>query len=317
MSEEQPEVAENRPEDGVIQWINQIERLKVKLALAVFLVLGIFIHFIIVFYTEEGFHFFSFIEKTADAIVIAAVIGITYEWYASQSRHKALQKEIEDIVRREERELRMEVNKVRATLEALADENTAAFNIISPSQIEEELREKIEVCNKVLCMGDFHVRENGHETDLFEDIAEYTGNNLERYIHKRILTKEDEFELFRIYPHQDEDDSWVEEHKQLFEFINDEDSSDYELVPHPHSVEYPLPCFMVIDDDNTPGGDLLVLAVPEKEGIGDEFQKQILLYTEDETAINAFENYFADIWDQSRALTSSDEFGKIEQQADD
>lgn len=288
------------------EWIDRIERLQVKLALAVLLLVGILLHFTVVYVTEGGIHVFAFLEKTADAIIIAAFIGITYEWYASRTRHKMLQEEIREIISREESDLKQEVDEVKDTLEALADENTAAFNLIAPSQVEEALREKIEVCNQITCMGDFHISEDGDEFVL-DNVEEYTGNNLEKYIQKRVKNKDDEFQLFRIYPHHEADASWIDDHKALFDHIEAEESSDYELVRHPHSVEYPLPRFMIIDDDNTPGGDMLVLAVPEKENMGDEYKHQILLYTEDQKIIDAFEQYFADIWDHSSVLRSKDD----------
>lgn len=302
--------SEIQAEEAATRWIDRIERLKIKLALLAFLFIGISTHFITLYLSEGGIHFYSFIEKTADAIIIASVIGITYEWYASQSRLNLLRKEIQDIVRTEEKELRNEVHKLNDTLEALADENTAAFSLISPSQIEKELREKIEVCNEIKCMGDFQVAEDGEE-DVIEDFIEYTGNNIEGYIHKRIRNTNDDFKLLRIYPHRDEDLSWVEEHKPLLDHTDIEESSEYHLLPHPHDVEYPIPSFMIIDDHNTPGGDLLVLAIPEKEGIVEQYQKQILLYTEDEKVINAFETYFTDIWDHSKALNSAEELDKV------
>lgn len=297
---------EGHAEENVKQWIDRIERLKVKFALAMLLLVGILLHFTVVYVTEGGIHFFAFLEKTADAIIIAAFIGITYEWYASRSRHKLLQEEIREIINEEETELKQQVDEVKHTLEALADENTAAFNMIAPTQVEEELREKIEVCNQITCLGDFNIEEDG-EDYLLDNIEEYTGNNLEKYIQKRVKNKDDEFQLFRIYPHEERDHDWIEDHKELFEHIESEASSDYQLIRHPHSVEYPLPCFMIIDDDNTPGGDMLVLAIPEKESMHDEFRHRILLYTEDQNIIDAFEDYFADIWDQSRVLNSADD----------
>lgn len=270
------------------------------------LLLGIVIHFFVVYFTEGGIHLYAFFEKAADAIIIAALIGITYEWFASRARHKLLQEEIRDIIDEEEKELRQHVNEVKNTLEPLADEQTAAFNIIAPSQVEEELREKIEVCNQITCMGDFHI-EDSEDSYVLDDIQEYTGNNLEKYIQKRIKTKDDDFKLFRIYPHEERDLDWIENHKELFQRIESEESSEYKLMRHPHSVEYPLPHFMIIDDDNTPSGDMLILAIPEKESMQDEFKHRILLHTEDQNIIDAFEDYFADIWDQSRVLNSVDE----------
>lgn len=288
--------ATKQARDGIAEWFTKIERLKIKLALAVFLMAGIFGHFSAIYFTEDSLHLFALLEKTSDAIIIAAVIGITYEWYASRSRLNLLRREIEDIVRREEAEVVKKVNEVKGTLESIAETNTAPFSVIDPNQAEEELREKLEVCNQIKCMGQFSIDE--------EDDGEYTGNNLEKYIEKRIEHDEEDFELFRINPYQEENQSWQERHAELFKKANQTENSEYQLLAYSHSAQHPQPSFMIINDHNTPGGDVLVLAVHKREEMSDDFQHNVLLVTDDQKVIDAYEEYFDGIWNPYDSIDS-------------
>jgi hypothetical protein len=266
---------------------------KVRFILTVFLVIGFLIHFAVsdVIVGDELWGVSTeFYAKAADAIIIAAIVGITYEWYAQKLRARGLEDLIERAIAELQDEDQLSQSEVKAALsEIFSNDQIASFSVFERDEGTDYVSNKIKNSKEnVKVIGEFRTGMSSFVDDIHET---YHDTKIER------LKIDRDIEFQHACPSRQGDGEWLEKQIELFEAAENP-GSKYALY---HFDSYPPHIAIIIIDSS-----LLIIDLKQNRPGYVRHDTELVLATHHEEIVSAFNNYSQSIFDEIKAVAEPD-----------
>jgi hypothetical protein len=285
----------------------RLRKSKTRVGFLVSIIIGILIHVAITSYPESiGSVLFlrmEFYTKIADAMIVASVVGLTYEWYTRRERQRELKELTREVVDELLNEYQPQASPETTPDELSVSDNLAMFTLQYSSEGTNHIQEKMSNADNIRVLGEIRSLSREHRTD---------GSNGEIDIHhgpSAEILAENEVQYRRICGYMPRDDitdglnfvppaKWLRSHERLFEAADRNVVSSYQLCTYP-SVHAHV-AMMGIDND------WLVMAMGHQRTPIGEYPKDriresdLILTTKNEDIVSAFNIHFDSLWHGSQ-----------------
>lgn len=270
-----------------------LEAYKVRFLLLVFLVTGFVLHLLVTEATVHRVFGFpiEFYGKVADAIIIAAVIGITYEWYAKKERKRQLKQVFHNTLDDISHDSSISHTELKIALsQILSSDDVAMFAVFQREDGTQLVQNKIKRADEsVRIIGGFRAS-TGKKID--ESSTEYHEAKKER------LQADSEVYFCHLYSNEEMTREWLDSHVQLLK-ASEGQASQYEihhLDSHPPHIS-----FIIID------GEYVIIDLKDDRNPHGVKDTELVLGTSHEEVVNLFLTYFEFSYDSEKAINSADE----------